>query len=58
VGFIDMEGNHSLTNGEHARIAITKGGIVDSQENSMKCLIGKVWTDKKIKKESFWMALS
>jgi hypothetical protein len=53
-----MEGNHSLTTGEQARIAITKGGIVDSQEKGVKCLIGKVWTNKKIKKESFRMALS
>ena len=54
----ELCGKISLTNGEKTRIQVNEGDVVNGREVEGKCLIGKVWTDKKVNKEAFMFIFS
>jgi hypothetical protein len=53
-----MENNHPLTMGEQNGITISTGDTGVIREKGDQCLIGRVWTEKKITREVFETILS
>lgn len=53
-----MPEGFSLTKGEHIGISITEDDIIEVKEQGANCLIGKLWTEKKINNEAFKTVLA